>query len=150
MICFDELPSDPLLLKHMLIETGAMIEALSKEKTALTGERDAALAQRDATLQENEKLLLLLYQFKRMLYGRRSEKVDPDQLQLLPSEVEGAGGAANEIDAPGHAEGDDKHAASGKTSRPSANRNRGRLPLHLPRVDVVIDIEDKSCPCWAQ
>ena len=68
-------------------------------------------------------------------------------MQLLPSEVEGAGGAANENDAPGQAEGDDKHAASGKTSRASANRNRGRLPLHLPRVDVVIDIEDKSCPC---
>ena len=34
-----------------------------------------------------------------------------------------------------------------RPSRSSANRNRGRLPLHLPRVDVVIDIEDKSCPC---
>jgi transposase len=147
MICFDDLPSDPLLLKQKLIEIAAIVEALSKEKTVLTGERDAALAQRDATLHENEKLLLLLSQFKRMLFGRRSEKVDPDQLQLLPSEVEGAGGAANENDAPGQAEGDDKHAASGKTSRASANRNRGRLPLHLPRVDVVIDIEDKSCPC---
>jgi transposase len=147
MICLDDLPSDPLLLKQKLIETVAIVEALSKEKTVLTGERDAAIAQRDATLQENEKLLLLLSQFKRMLFGRRSEKVDPDQLQLLPSEAGCAGGPANENDAPGQAEGDDKHAASGKPSRPSANRNRGRLPLHLPRVDVVIDIEDKSCPC---
>src|ERR1700730_8450700 len=118
MVCFDDLPSDPLLLKHMLIETGAMIEALSKEKTALNFERDAALAQRDAVLQENEKLLLLLSQFKRMLFGRRSEKVDPDQLQLLPPEAGCAAGAANENEAPGKAEGDDKHAASGKTSRP--------------------------------
>jgi hypothetical protein len=29
-------------------------------------------------LQENEKLLLLLSQFKRMLFGRRSEKVGGD------------------------------------------------------------------------
>ena len=67
MICFDDLPSDPLLLKQKLIEIAAIVEALSKEKTVLTGERDAALAQRDATLHENEKLLLLLSQFKRML-----------------------------------------------------------------------------------
>ena len=69
-----------------------------QEKTALAGERDVALAQRDATLQENEKLLLLLSQFKRMLFGRRSEKVDPDQLHLLPSEAESGVAAANEND----------------------------------------------------
>jgi transposase len=149
MICFDDLPSDPLLLKQKLVEIAAMVEALSAEKIALAGERDAALAQREATLQENEKLLLLPSQFKRMLFGRRSEKVDPDQLQLLLSGAEhgSAGGAANENEAPGQADGDDKRAASGRPSRPSANRNRGRLPLHLPRVDVIIDIDDKSCPC---
>jgi hypothetical protein len=145
MICFDDLPSDPLHLKQKLIEIAAVVETLSKEKTALTFERDAAFSQRDAALQENEKLLLLLSQFKRMLFGRRSEKVDPDQLTLLPSEGEGAGDAANENDAP--EQGDDKRAALGKVSRPSANRNRGRLPPHLPRIDIVIDIEDKSCPC---
>jgi transposase len=80
MICFDDLPFDPLLLKHMLIEIAAMVEALSKEKTALDFERDAALAQRDAALQENEKLLLLLSHFKRMLFGRRSEKADPQSI----------------------------------------------------------------------
>lgn len=61
------------------------------------------------------------------------------------SEAEGAGGAANKNDA--SEQGDDKRAPLGKPSRPSANRNRGRLPLHLPRVDVIIDIGDKSCPC---
>ena len=28
-----------------------------------------------------------------------------------------------------------------------ANRNRGALPAHLPRYEVVIDIESKECPC---
>jgi transposase len=147
MICFDDLPSDPLLLKQKLVEIAAMVEALSAEKVALAGERDAALAQREATLQENEKLLLLLSQFKRMLFGRRSEKVDPDQLHLLLSEAESGVAAANENEAPGQADGDDKRAALARPSHPSANRNRGRLPLHLPRVDVVIDIDDTSCPC---
>ena len=28
-----------------------------------------------------------------------------------------------------------------------AHRNRGALPAHLPRYEVVIDIESKECPC---
>jgi transposase len=28
-----------------------------------------------------------------------------------------------------------------------ANRNRGALPAHLPRYEVLIDIENKQCPC---
>jgi transposase len=26
-------------------------------------------------------------------------------------------------------------------------RNRGALPAHLPRVEVVVDVDDKACPC---
>jgi transposase len=29
----------------------------------------------------------------------------------------------------------------------TANRNRGALPAHLPRYEVVIDVESKKCPC---
>jgi hypothetical protein len=28
-----------------------------------------------------------------------------------------------------------------------AKRNRGALPAHLPRVEVVVDVEDQACPC---
>ena len=27
--------------------------------------------------------------------------------------------------------------------------NRGRLPEHLPRIESLVDIEDKTCPCCA-
>jgi Transposase C of IS166 homeodomain len=59
---------------------------------------NVAIAQRDAALQENEKLLLILSQYKRPLFGRRSEKMDADQLQLLLSGNEASivAGAANE------------------------------------------------------
>ena len=83
MIRFDDLPSDPLLLKQKLIETTLIIEKVSAEKIAMADERDVAIAQRDAALQENEKLLLILSQYKRALFGRRSEKMDADQLQFL-------------------------------------------------------------------
>ena len=147
MIRFDDLPSDLLLLKQKLIETMSIIEKVSTEKVALAGERNVAIAQRDAALQENEKLLLILSQYKRALFGRRSEKVDADQLQLLLSENEASivAGAANENAA---ADGNDtKAGAPDKAARPRPNRNRGMLPVHLPRVDVVIDVESKICPC---
>jgi transposase len=25
--------------------------------------------------------------------------------------------------------------------------NRGLLPAHLPRIEIVVDIDDKTCPC---
>src|SRR6201998_1329603 len=31
--------------------------------------------------------------------------------------------------------------------RKPPQRNRGALPAHLPRVEIVIDVEDKRCPC---
>ena len=78
---------DPLLLKQKLIETTSIIAKVSAEKVALADERNVAIVQRDAALQENEKLLLILSQYKRALFGRRSEKMDADQLQLLLSEM---------------------------------------------------------------
>jgi hypothetical protein len=48
MIRFDDLPSDPPLLKRKLIETMSIIEKVSAEKIALADERNVAVAQRDA------------------------------------------------------------------------------------------------------
>jgi hypothetical protein len=83
MIRFNDLPSNPLLLKQKLIETTSIIAKVSAEKVALADERNVAIAQRDSALQENEKLLLILSQYKRALFGRRSEKMDADQLQPM-------------------------------------------------------------------
>ena len=40
-------------------------------------------------------------------------------------------------------------AARSSTPRPPRvrRRNLGALPAHLPRVEVLVDVEDKSCPC---
>ncbi|TMJ44337.1 MAG: IS66 family transposase, partial [Alphaproteobacteria bacterium] len=35
--------------------------------------------------------------------------------------------------------------ATGERKPPQ--RNRGALPAHLPRVEIIIDVEDKRCPC---
>jgi transposase len=91
--------------------------------------------------------LLILSQYKRAIFGRRSERIDPEQLHLRLSQSEQPDiEAANEnsvqnSDAPGG----DKDGAPAMASRP--HRNRGCLPVHLPRIDIVIDIDDKACPC---
>ena len=42
----------------------------------------------------------------------------------------------------------DVSAFEGRELRARRRRgNRGALPTHLPRIEVVVDIEDKTCPC---
>ena len=42
----------------------------------------------------------------------------------------------------------DVSTPEGREARARKRRgNRGALPTHLPRIEVVVDIEDKTCPC---
>lgn len=88
----------------------------------------------------NERLRHALSQLRRNQFGRKSEKLDADQLNLGLEDIETAiaAGEASEEKA------DATLAASRKKSR---NVNRGRLPAHLPREEIVIEPEAKSCPC---
>jgi transposase len=89
---------------------------------------------------ENEKLWLLIQRLLRHRYGPRSEKLDLDQLQLVLADAEQS---AAEDDTAKEA----TEPAAGRRRTATANRNRGALPAHLPRYEVVIDIESKECPC---
>ena len=99
---------------------------------------------------ENEKLWQLVQRLLRHRYGPRSEKLDPDQVQLLLEDIE-QGDAEGEA-AKDAAEADAGEVAQKPRRKPRANRHHGALPAHLPRYEVVIDIEDKQCPLlwwWA-
>lgn len=86
---------------------------------------------------EVERLKAIIEALQRHRFGRRSEQLDSDQLQLCLEEVETALGEAEE--------------AREKASRPTADRprkaNRGSLPAHLERVEQVVDVESRACPC---
>ena len=122
----DQLPADIATLQALLAATRA--------------ERDAAIVARDQALSQNHRLQHLLNQLQRMQFGRRSEKLDPDQLALALEDTEQAI-AASEA-------GDDKGDPAAAHGRAEKRRiNRGTLPAHLPREHVTIEPEDTNCPC---
>jgi transposase len=138
-------PQDPAQLQArlaavmvLLEDQSGALERLRAERDSLRVERDTLQAERDTVAAEVDKLQLMIRQLLRGQYGPRSEKLDPDQLQLGLEDVEQSVATAQ---APAPAA--TKPPGEGRPAR----RNRGALPPHLPRYEVVIDIADKSCPC---
>ena len=129
-------------LMSMLEERTSAMERLQGEGEALRAERDTFRTERDTANAEVEKLQLMIKALMRSRYGARSEKLDPDQLQLALDEVAQSLGLAQTVV-------ETEPAADKQVSgeRKPAQRNRGDLPAHLPRVEIVIDVEDKRCPC---
>ena len=116
------------------------IEVLQARLAMVLAERDAAIAERDQALSQNDRLRHLLQQLQRMQFGRRSEKLDPDQLALAFEDIEQAIAATEAAD--------DKKDSVGARARAEKRRaSRGALPVHLPRVHVTIAPEDTDCPC---
>jgi hypothetical protein len=64
------------------------VEALQALVVAARAERDAAIAERDQAVSQMDRLRHLLRQLQRAHFGRRSEKLDPDQLQLALEDIE--------------------------------------------------------------
>jgi len=127
------LPDDPATLQHLLRE---VVTAAEQQHTVLQD----AVQQRDA---EIDKLQLLIKRLLRQQFGRRSEQLTADQLQLGIEDLE-------QSIAESEAEKDAAEPAADKPRpRPKAkpNRNHGALPAHLPRYEVLIDIESRDCPC---
>ena len=85
-LVLDELPRDPEQLLQHLQELAQVVAQQNVTIVSLQTERDTVLAERDAAQAEIEKLKLLIRQLQRGRFGRRSERLDPDQLQLADSD----------------------------------------------------------------
>jgi transposase len=87
-----------------------------------------------------ERLEQIIKELQRHRFGRRAETLPEDQLLLSLEDVE-------QIEAQREAEQAD--AVPEKHARGAAKRrvNRGSLPAHLPRVEMLVDIEAHVCPC---
>jgi transposase len=100
-------------------------DAERAEKTRLADERDKLAGQNDRLRHLNRQLQL-------MQFGRRSEKLDPDQLNLALEDLEQAV-------ALGEAEQERTDPALRKARSEKRRAGRGHLPEHLPRVEIVIE-----------
>src|SRR3954471_8777858 len=136
-----DLQGDPERLLQHLQRTMKVMATQSSRIAALKIERDTARSEREAAQAEIEKLRLLIRRLQHGQFGRRSERLDPDQLQLGLEDLEQPAAAAEAAQ--------EEVAARNGIPRPprSRRRNLGALPAHLPRVEVLVDVEDRSCPC---
>src|SRR6187402_631379 len=89
---------------------------------------------------QNDRLRQIIKELQRHRFGRRAETLPEDQLLLGLEEVEQMAAsteAENEAVAPAERA---SHAAKCRI-------NRGSLLAHLPRIEMVVDIDDHVCPC---
>ena len=93
------------------------------------GQEWALIEERDQLAGQNDRLRHLLRQLQRMRFGRRSEKLDPDQFNLAPEDLEQAVAASE-------AEQEKTDPALRQTRSEKRRAGRGALPEHLPRVEI--------------
>ena len=140
------------LSKNELI---ALLVGVSRETSSLQTERDTYKSERDdykAKLEhsyaERDRLRAIIVKLERHQFGRRSERLSPDQLQLALEDLAqtlAAIDAKDEAGAGPSPEG--KQPKQESKARQPRNNNRGALPEHLPREHRFIEPEEKVCPC---
>src|SRR5271169_1295259 len=103
------------------------LDALRALVSRLSSEHDVAVDECRRVTEQNDRLRHLLRQLQRAQFGRRSERLDPEQMQLALEDIETA---IAEQDAE-----EEKKETAEKPADPQKKRraNRGSLPAHLPR-----------------
>lgn len=96
----------------------------------------ALIIDKDDRITRLEKLLA---EFKRALFGAKSERVAADQYELALEYIEVAVAVVRAEDEQG--------TGSAVNAKASRKINRGALPKHLPRVEEVIEPESLICEC---
>jgi transposase len=145
-----ELPDDPVELRRVIAQQRSIIIQIKRDS-------DQAIAQRESQLEQvkreaAERLEAMQQRHKaemdallRRFYGPHSERFDPTQLLLFGLKI----GEQMPVD--------EKvvEAESGqqlKTRKIRHKHGRGKLPEHLPRIEIVHDLPDdqKKCPCCGE
>ena len=129
-----DLPDDIDALKALLIAAKAQI---STQNATLT-ERDGIIERKEDRIIRLEKLLA---DFKRALFGAKSEKGHPDQYHLALEDIETAMAVVHAED-----EAIDPPKTAGVAKSP---KGRGVLPKHRPRIEEII-APDVTCGCGAE
>ena len=111
-------------------------------KAIILAQQEQANVQSGVIARKEDRIIRLeklVADFKRALFGAKSEKVCPEQFQLALEDIEAAQEAIHAED-----EEDDRQVRSKPRPRKA---NRGSLPKHLPRIEEVIEPESIVCDC---
>jgi transposase len=127
----EQLPDDLAILKNMVVELVATVH-----------QRDRELAQ------ARQRLHLLIVR----LYGRRSERFNPDQPLLFPLNLNNEAASEPGTDASAASDQATDAAEDDKSSRKKRRRHkhgRGKLPDNLPRKPVHHELceAERICVC---
>src|SRR5665213_2445392 len=135
----DSLPDDIATLRAFAMRIAAERDAAIAACDAERLEKVLAVAERDRLMAQNDRFRHLLNQLRRMQFGRKSEKLDPDQFNLALEDIEQAIAKNDAVE--------DKIAPERGVSGTKRQANRGSLPAHLPRIHETIHPDDTNCPC---
>lgn len=113
----DNLPSDVGLLHQLVRDMASLV---------------------DTRNDEIERLQAIITKLQRMQFGRRSERLDPDQLAL----------GLDDLDADiGRIEESRPVVIGAQADAAERRAHRSALPDHLEREDIIIDADHAACPC---
>jgi transposase len=100
----------------------------------------AILAERDQLAASHEKLEYIVAEMRRAMFGRRSERIDDDQLAFALEALETAHARVQ-------AEAEKANPALKSERTRQRRKSRTESLDHLPHEEVVIEPESKVCPC---
>jgi len=148
----DHLPDDPDRLREVVRTLFAERAQLAADHDGLTRERDALTRDRDAAKTRATELELQLEKLRHLLYGRKSERLAPDERQLCFEALEQAIAELQEgpTNDPANDDGEeDEEAPRRRRRRRASGEPRPSLPPDLPEIEQVVDVpdEEKTCPC---
>jgi len=114
------------------------------DPTSLPRDPDRLIEIIVALQDRNAHLEGMVAALKRTVYGPRSEKLLAETAQL-PLDLDDLTFSASSTAANDDAVG--PQPARATSPRPTAARNIGALPKHLPRYEVLMEPESTACPC---
>jgi transposase len=135
--CVRAMTNAPSALPHDVDALHALILA---ERAAHAAAHAAVIAERDQLTARNEKLEHIVAEMRRAMYGRRSERIDDNQLALALEALETAHAKVQ-------AEAEKANPALKTAAARQRRKSRNETLDHLPHEEVVIEPESKVCPC---
>jgi transposase len=146
-LALDTLPDDAESLRALIAalaadrgEWVARCGQLEQEQAAWHQEKTALAAAVERLEANNARLDHIVMVLRRGQFGRSSERLSEEQINLALEDVE-TGIAAEDAKAEKQSETAKRHGTRNRRT------NRGRLPAHLPREEVIIEPESTVCPC---